>query len=70
MVVSGPRNEHAIAFEIKKKTELREVLLAYCERTSKDWRRTRFVFDGVRVQYNDTPELVSQSPGVVWSDRY
>ncbi|KAE9372509.1 ubiquitin-like protein [Stipitochalara longipes BDJ] len=43
-------------FKIKKHTALKKVMDAYCERQGKTRGLVRFLFEGHRIQDNDTPE--------------
>jgi small ubiquitin-related modifier len=53
-VVGQDQNE--VYFKIKRQTPLKKLMDAYCERQGKDPRHIRFMFDGERINENDTPE--------------
>jgi hypothetical protein len=50
------QNENETFFRIKKHTKLGKVFEAYCNRQSLTRNTVRFLFEGTRVQENDTPE--------------
>ncbi|KAG4442861.1 hypothetical protein IFR05_001657 [Cadophora sp. M221] len=50
------QNENETFFRIKKHTKLGKVFEAYCDRQSLTRNTVRFLFEGTRVQENDTPE--------------
>ncbi|KAK2629766.1 hypothetical protein QTJ16_000586 [Diplocarpon rosae] len=45
-----------VLFKIKKSTLLKKVMSAFCERQEVDPKAVRFLYDGTRLQDNDTPE--------------
>ncbi|PBP24429.1 ubiquitin-like modifier, partial [Diplocarpon rosae] len=45
-----------VLFKIKKSTLLKKVMSAFCERQEVDPKAVRFLYDGTRLQENDTPE--------------
>lgn len=55
-VTDGP-NE--VFFKIKKTTQLKKLMDAFCERQGKRKQDCRFLFDGERVNEEDTPLTVS-----------
>jgi len=52
-------NTNEVFFKIKKTTELKKLMEAFCSRQGKDSKTCRFMFDGDRVAPTDTPESVS-----------
>jgi hypothetical protein len=50
-------------FKIKKHTPLKKVMDAYCERQGKARGLVRFLFEGTRVQDNDTPDSLELEDG-------
>ena len=52
-------NNNEVFFKIKKSTQLKKLMDAFCDRSGKNRRSVRFLFDGQRVQNDDTPETVS-----------
>lgn len=53
--VSG-HGQSEIFFKIKKTTQLKKLMEAYCERLGKQPGSLRFLFDGQRISPNDTPQ--------------
>lgn len=47
-----------VYFKVKRTTQLRKVIDAFCKRTGKDTKALRFLFEGERVSEQDTPESV------------
>jgi hypothetical protein len=52
-------NTNEVFFKIKRNTELRKLMEAFCSRQGKDVKTCRFMFDGDRVAASDTPDSVS-----------
>ncbi len=50
-------------FKIKKNTSLKKVMDAYCERQGKTRGLVRFLFEGHRIQDNDTPDTLELEDG-------
>jgi hypothetical protein len=50
-------------FKIKKNTALKKVMDAYCERQGKTRGLVRFLFEGHRIQDNDTPDTLELEDG-------
>ena len=44
-----------VFFKIKKTTQLKKVMDAFCKRTGKDHSALRFLYDGERIRDTDTP---------------
>ncbi|KAJ1675437.1 SUMO protein smt3 [Spiromyces aspiralis] len=53
--VVSPDNQE-ICFKIKRSTRLEKLMNAYLERTNRAKGSIRFIFDGQRINPNDTPE--------------
>jgi len=60
--VTDGNNE--VFFKIKRSTKLEKLMKAFCERQGKDPQTVRFLFDGQRVQKDDSPETVGSLPCV------
>ncbi len=45
-----------VHFKIKRKTALKRLMEAYCQRQSLQMDQIRFLFDGTRLRENHTPE--------------
>lgn len=52
-------NNNEVFFKIKRSTQLKKLMNAFCERQGKDPKTVRFLFEGTRVTENDTPDTVS-----------
>ncbi|KAF3939445.1 hypothetical protein ABW19_dt0203209 [Dactylella cylindrospora] len=52
-------NNNEVFFKIKRTTQLKKLMDAFCERQGKAPNSVRFLFDGSRVQAGDTPDTVS-----------
>lgn len=57
--VTDGNNE--VFFKIKRTTQLKKLMDAFCDRQGKAPNSVRFLFDGTRVQGGDSPESVSVS---------
>ena len=59
-----------VHFKIKKNTPLKKLMSAYCERQGLQKSAIRFVFDGNRINENNTPLEVSEacSNRLLWDD--
>lgn len=57
--VTDGNNE--VFFKIKKTTQLKKLMDAFCDRSGKNSQSVRFLFDGQRVNPTDSPETVSHS---------
>jgi len=53
-VVDGNNNE--VFFKIKRTTPFNKLMNAYCSRQGKTMDTLRFLYDGNRINGNDTPE--------------
>lgn len=54
--VTDGNNE--VFFKIKKTTQLKKLMDAFCDRSGKSMDSVRFLFDGSRVQPTDSPDTV------------
>jgi small ubiquitin-related modifier len=54
-------NNNEVFFKIKRTTQLKKLMDAFCERQGKSFTSVRFLFDGTRVNPTDNPEMVSQA---------
>lgn len=55
--VTDGNNE--VFFKIKRTTQLKKLMMAFCERQGKQPSTVRFLFDGTRVREEDSPDSVS-----------
>lgn len=55
-------NNNEVFFKIKRTTQLKKLMDAFCERQGKNMQSVRFLFDGNRVQPQDSPDSVRQTP--------
>ena len=53
-------NNNEVFFKIKRTTQLKKLMDAFCERQGKSFTSVRFLFDGTRVNPTDNPEMVSE----------
>src|SRR5690349_9871586 len=64
---SGSASEHlnlkvksqdgsSVYFKVKKTTQLRKLMEAYCKRVGKESTEVRFLFDGQRIEGDQTPQ--------------
>ncbi|KAI8048056.1 ubiquitin-related domain-containing protein [Gilbertella persicaria] len=60
-VVGSDSNE--VFFKIKRTTQLRKLMDAYCERQGKQPGSVRFLYDGTRVLPQDTPNDLDMEDG-------
>ncbi|CAO3691042.1 unnamed protein product [Rhizopus stolonifer] len=60
-VVGSDKNE--VFFKIKRSTQLRKLMDAYCERQGKTPGSVRFLYDGLRVKDNNTPNELDMDDG-------
>jgi hypothetical protein len=52
-------NNNEVFFKIKRTTQLKKLMDAFCERQGKAPNSVRFLFEGTRVGPTDSPETVS-----------
>lgn len=50
-------------FRIKRNTQLKKLINAYCERQSVDLASMAFLFDGRRLQAEQTPDQLEMEDG-------
>jgi small ubiquitin-related modifier len=55
-------NNNEVFFKIKRSTQLKKLMDAFCDRQGKQMSTVRFLFDGTRVRPEDTPDTVCISP--------
>lgn len=51
-------NNNEVFFKIKRTTQLKKLMDAFCDRQGKTPNSVRFLFDGQRVQPQDNPDSV------------
>lgn len=51
-------NNNEVFFKIKRNTRLEKLMKAFCDRQGKKMESVRFLFEGARVQTEDTPDTV------------
>ena len=56
-------NNNEVFFKIKRSTNLKKLMDAFCDRQGKQMSTVRFLFDGTRVRPEDTPDTVCFLPG-------
>jgi len=56
-------NNNEVFFKIKRTTALKKLMNAFCERQGKALSSVRFLFDGERVQPEDSPESLDMQDG-------
>ena len=54
-------NNNEVFFKIKRTTQLKKLMDAFCERQGKAPNSVRFLFEGTRVGPTDSPETVSSN---------
>jgi hypothetical protein len=57
------QNNNEVFFKIKRATQLRKLMDAYCQRQGKDEKTVRFLYDGVRLKPDSTPEEMEMEDG-------
>jgi len=60
-VVGNDHNE--VFFKIKRSTNLKKLMDAYCERQGKSTSSVRFLYDGIRIQPTNTPNELDMEDG-------
>jgi hypothetical protein len=65
-------NSNEVFFKIKRSTQLKKLMDAFCDRQGKSPQSVRFLYDGQRVQPHDSPDSVSpyQEPSTYLSPDY
>ncbi|KAI9757340.1 MAG: hypothetical protein M1815_001427 [Lichina confinis] len=56
-------NNNEVFFKIKRTTALKKLMDAFCERQGKSPTTVRFLFDGNRVQPQDSPNSLDMQDG-------
>lgn len=56
-------NNNEVFFKIKRSTKLEKLMTAFCERQGKSLSSVRFLFEGQRVQPQDTPDTLEMQDG-------
>ncbi|GAB7366046.1 hypothetical protein MBLNU230_g7615t1 [Neophaeotheca triangularis] len=56
-------NNNEVFFKIKRTTQLKKLMDAFCERQGKSPQTVRFLFDGQRVVGTDNPETLDMQDG-------
>lgn len=54
-------NNNEVFFKIRRTTALKKLMDAFCDRQGKTPSSVRFLFEGVRVNAQDTPDSVSHA---------
>lgn len=54
-------NNNEVFFKIKRTTQLKKLMDAFCDRQGKQPSTVRFLFDGTRVRPEDSPETVGDA---------
>ncbi|KAJ3697316.1 hypothetical protein LUZ61_001021 [Rhynchospora tenuis] len=52
-----------VFFRIKRSTQLRKLMTAYCDRQSVDFNSIAFLFDGRRLRSEQTPDELEMDDG-------
>ncbi|CEP17613.1 hypothetical protein [Parasitella parasitica] len=60
-VAGSDSNE--VFFKIKRSTQLKKLMDAYCERQGKQSNSVRFLYDGTRILPGDTPSELDMDDG-------
>jgi hypothetical protein len=55
---SNQQDQSEVFFKIKRSTQLKKLMEAYCDRQGKTLSSVRFLYDGERVQTTNTPNEV------------
>ncbi|GAB7348483.1 hypothetical protein MBLNU459_g6892t1 [Dothideomycetes sp. NU459] len=56
-------NNNEVFFKIKRSTQLKKLMDAFCERQGKTPSSVRFLFDGQRVNPTDNPDSLDMQDG-------
>ncbi|KAH7116021.1 ubiquitin-related domain-containing protein [Dendryphion nanum] len=56
-------NNNEVFFKIKRTTQLKKLMDAFCDRQGKNIQSVRFLFDGQRVQPTDNPDSLDMQDG-------
>ncbi|CAL9095914.1 unnamed protein product [Musa textilis] len=61
--VKSQRYGNEVFFRIKRSTQLRKIMSAYCDRQSMDFNAIAFLFDGRRLRGEQTPDELEMEDG-------
>ncbi|KAF1992832.1 ubiquitin-like protein-like protein SMT3 [Amniculicola lignicola CBS 123094] len=56
-------NNNEVFFKIKRTTQLKKLMDAFCDRQGKNPNSVRFLFDGQRVNPTDNPDSLDMTDG-------
>ncbi|KXT17880.1 hypothetical protein AC579_5924 [Pseudocercospora musae] len=56
-------NNNEVFFKIKRTTQLKKLMDAFCERQGRSPQSVRFLFDGQRVNPTDSPDTLEMTDG-------
>merc|ERR1711934_945003 len=62
--VKGPDGSE-VFFKIKKRTQMKKLMDAYCQRSGQDSKSIHFLFEGERIQATQTPDELDMDEGDV-----
>eukprot|EP00656_Telonema_subtile_P052480 TRINITY_DN7331_c0_g1_i2.p2 TRINITY_DN7331_c0_g1~~TRINITY_DN7331_c0_g1_i2.p2 ORF type:complete len:102 (+),score=39.39 TRINITY_DN7331_c0_g1_i2:151-456(+) len=62
--VKGPDGSE-VFFKIKKRTQMKKLMDAYCTRSGQDSAAINFLFEGERIQPTNTPDELEMAEGDV-----
>ncbi|KAI8361288.1 ubiquitin-related domain-containing protein [Mortierella sp. GBAus27b] len=57
------QDQTEVFFKIKRSTQLKKLMEAYCERQGKAVNSVRFLYDGERIQPTNTPNELEMEDG-------
>ncbi|KAF9348285.1 dolichyl-phosphate-mannose-protein mannosyltransferase pmt3 [Mortierella sp. NVP85] len=57
------QDQSEVFFKIKRSTQLKKLMEAYCERQGKSSNSLRFLYDGERIQPTNTPNDLEMEDG-------
>ncbi|KAG0377785.1 Small ubiquitin- modifier 2 [Mortierella sp. AD032] len=57
------QDQSEVFFKIKRSTQLKKLMEAYCERQGKHVGSVRFLYDGERIQPTNTPNELEMEDG-------
>ncbi|KAL4192673.1 hypothetical protein AMTRI_Chr06g195430 [Amborella trichopoda] len=57
------KDGNEVFFRIKRSTQLRKLMTAYCDRQSVDFNSIAFLFDGRRLRGEQTPDELEMEDG-------
>ncbi|OAQ64206.1 ubiquitin-2 like rad60 SUMO-like domain-containing protein [Pochonia chlamydosporia 170] len=56
-------NNNEVFFKIKSNTPLQKLMTAFCDRQGKDITSLRFLLEGVRINAEDTADILNMEDG-------